>query len=172
MTFKHSASLLLLSLLLLSSCHNEANINSGQKPAREDIEGMNRYMVQKDRERIQSYNERKDLKMTETSTGLWFQIIHEGDGGFLAEGSSLKMEYECSLLDGTPCYSSQETGPKQIIVGSTPVEPGLNEGLRLLKYGSEAIFILPPYMAYGLPGDGKMIPPRSILVYKVHILQP
>lgn len=172
MTFKHSASLLLLSLLLLSSCRNDVKINSGQKPAREDIEGMNRYMVQKDRERIQSYNERKGLKMTETPTGLWFQIIRKGDGGILSEGSSLAMEYECSLLDGTLCYSSQEKGPKQIVLGRTPIEPGLNEGLRLLKYGSEAIFILPPYMAYGLPGDGKMIPPRSILVYKVHILQP
>jgi FKBP-type peptidyl-prolyl cis-trans isomerase len=172
MTFNHSAPLLLLSLLLLSSCHNDGINNAGQKPGREDIEGMNRYMVQKDRERIRSYSERKGLKMTETSTGLWFQIIREGDGANLAEGSSLTMEYECSLLDGTLCYTSREKGPRQIILGRTPVEPGLNEGLRLLKYGSEAIFILPPYMAYGLPGDGKMIPPRSILVYKVHILRP
>jgi len=48
----------------------------------------------------------------------------------------------------------------------------LNEGLRMLKQGAEATFILPPFMAFGLIGDGKKIPSRSILVYNVTILPP
>lgn len=51
------------------------------------------------------------------------------------------------------------------------MEPGLNEGLRMLKPGSEAIFIIPPFLAYGLIGDGKMIPSRAVIVYNVSILQ-
>lgn len=172
MIFKQS-SLFFLFLLIFSSCNNNGgDMSVRQRPGRNEIEGMNRYMVQKDRERILNYTERKGLKMNETPTGLWFQISREGEGETLKEGSNISMEYECSLLDGTLCYSSQSSGPKQITLGRTPIEPGLNEGLRLLKFGSEAYFILPPYMAFGLPGDGKMIPPRSILVYKVHILRP
>jgi FKBP-type peptidyl-prolyl cis-trans isomerase len=136
------------------------------------MEELNRYLILKDKERIQNYIERKGLQMIESPTGLWFQIIEEGEGRNLTDNSKISMEYDCSLLDGTECYSSEKTGPKELILGRSEMEPGLNEGLRILKPGAEAIFILPPYLAYGLPGDGKMIPPRSIIVYKVNILQP
>jgi len=79
------------------------------------------------------------------------------------------MHYECSLLDGTLCYDSSETGPKEVVLGRTDIEAGLNEGLRMLKRGGEALFILPPFLAYGLVGDGKKIPSRSIIVYKIKI---
>ena len=62
--------------------------------------------------------------------------------------------------------------PKELILGRSVMEPGLNEGLRLLKPGAEAIFIIPPYLAYGLIGDRKMIPSRAVIVYNVNILQP
>lgn len=135
------------------------------------MENLNRYLIQKDRERIQNYIERKGLSMKESSTGLWYGLINEGEGSYLRDNMKILMDYECYLLDGTECYSSKKTGPKEIFLGRSDIEPGLNEGLRLLKPGGNGIFILPPFLAYGLPGDGKMIPPRSIIVYKVFILQ-
>ena len=56
--------------------------------------------------------------------------------------------------------------------GRGEIETGLNEGLKLLKPGAEAIFIIPPFLAYGLVGDRKMIPSRAVIVYNVNILQP
>ena len=132
---------------------------------------LNRYFVQKDRERIQNYIERKNLNMTESPTGLWYQILKDGAGNFFTDKDKVILGYECSLLDGTKCYSSISLGPKEVIMGRSEIEPGLNEGLRMLKPGSEAIFILPPYLAYGLLGDGKKIPSRAIIVYNVNILQ-
>ena len=79
------------------------------------------------------------------------------------------MSYECSLLDGTKCYSSETLGPKEVVLGRSQLEPGLNEGLRLMRQGGSAIFILPPFLAYGFVGDGKKIPPRSIIVYSIKI---
>jgi FKBP-type peptidyl-prolyl cis-trans isomerase len=81
------------------------------------------------------------------------------------------MNYECSLLDGTRCYSSNDLGPKEVVLGHSEMEQGMNEGLRLLKPGAEAIFIIPPFLAYGLVGDRKMIPSRAVIVYNVNILQ-
>ena len=109
--------------------------------------------------------------MNQSPTGLWYQILKEGDGEYLTDNSRIIMKYDCSLLDGTPCYSSDNTGPKELVLGRSSMETGLNEGLRLLKPGAEAIFILPPFLAYGLPGDGKMIPPRAVIVYNVNILR-
>ena len=123
------------------------------QPGNNEMADLNRYMVRKDRERIQNYIERKNLRMTETQTGFWYQILKEGEGETFREKDKIILDYECSLLDGTRCYSSKELGPKELILGKSEIEAGLNEGLRLLKPGSEAIFIIPPFLAYGLIGD-------------------
>lgn len=133
---------------------------------------LNRYLVQKDRERIINYIERKNLRMVESPTGLWYAIVKEGRGKSFTDNDKVVMDYECSLLDGTRCYSSKELGPKELVLGKSEMEPGLYEGLRLLKPGTSAIFIIPPYLAYGLVGDRKLIPPGTIIVYNVNILQP
>jgi FKBP-type peptidyl-prolyl cis-trans isomerase FkpA len=132
---------------------------------------LNRYFIQKDKERIQNYIERKKLKMKETPTGLWYQIINEGSGLNFSDNDKLSFDYECSLLDGTKCYSSKELGPKEVILGRSDLEQGLNEGIKMLKPGAEAIFIIPPYLAYGLLGDRKNIPPRAVIVYNVYNLR-
>jgi FKBP-type peptidyl-prolyl cis-trans isomerase FkpA len=131
---------------------------------------LNKYMVQKDRERIANYIERKGLEMTESPSGLWYQIKSEGTGSYFKDNDRIVMEYECYLLDGTRCYSSRESGPKEVILGRSEIEAGLSQGLRMLKPGGEAIFILPPFMAYGLVGDGKRIPSRAVVVYNISVL--
>ena len=152
------------------SCRNGTEKKSAVlKPGDNEMADLNRYMVRKDRERIQSYIERKNLGMTETETGLWYQILITGEGETFSEKDKIIMDYECSLLDGTRCYSSNELGARELILGKSEIEAGLNEGLRLLRPGSEAIFIIPPFLAFGLIGDRKLIPPRAVLVYKVKV---
>lgn len=162
----------ILLIFLSFSCNNNSKKSiAGSKPGNNEMADLNRYFVQKDRERIQNYIERKNLKLTESPTGLWYQIIHAGKGDKFTENDKVLMDYDCSLLDGTKCYSSETLGPKEIILGKSEIEPGLNEGLRMLKPGAEAIFIIPPFLGYGLIGDRKMIPSRAVIVYKVNILQ-
>jgi len=163
--------LILLMLVAFSCSNNSEKPVTDSRPGKDEIADLNRYLVQKDKERIQNYINRKNLRMTESPTGLWYQINKEGTGEKLTDNSTFMMEYECMLLDGTKCYSSEKLGPKKIILGKTEIEPGLNEGLRTLKPGAEAIFILPPYLGYGLVGDQNRIPSRAIIVYYVNILQ-
>ena len=164
--------IVILSLIIsLVSCREKAtNRSFNPRPGKDEMVDLNRYLVQKDRERIKNYIERKSLNMYESPTGLWYQIKNEGTGKNFADNDKIVMNYECSLLDGTKCYSSKDLGPKEIILGRGEMVSGLNEGLRLLKPGAEAIFIIPPFMAYGLLGDRKMIPSRSVIVYTVNIL--
>jgi FKBP-type peptidyl-prolyl cis-trans isomerase FkpA len=162
--------LLLMSVVSCGQKHSDRSTIT--RRSKNDMADLNRYLIQKDRERIKNYIERKNLKMSESPTGLWFQIIRQGSGNSFSESDKVIMDYECSLLDGTKCYSSKELGPKEVTLGRSDMGPGLNEGLRLLKPGAEAIFIIPPFLAYGLVGDRKMIPPRAVIVYNVNILQP
>ncbi|MGQ9619726.1 MAG: FKBP-type peptidyl-prolyl cis-trans isomerase [Bacteroidales bacterium] len=164
-------SIIILGLFIIASCNNQVGDTiQKKKTGIKELEGVNSYLVQKDRERIQNYIERKSLVMKESPSGLWYCIINEGEGKFFGDNDRIIMEYNCSLLDGTKCYSSNDTGPKSIVLGKSIIEAGLLEGLKLLKPGGEALFIIPPYLAWGIPGDGKAIPSRAILVYEIKIL--
>jgi FKBP-type peptidyl-prolyl cis-trans isomerase len=166
--------ILLLVLFLLSglfSCRNNSERSVPvNKPGQDQMADLNRYFIQKDKERIQNYIVRKKLKMKESPTGLWYQVINEGSGENFSDNDKLSFDYDCSLLDGTKCYSSKELGPKEVVLGRSNLEQGLYEGIRMLKPGAEAIFIIPPYLGYGLLGDRKNIPPRAVIVYNVYNL--
>jgi len=161
----------IITVLFLSvSCgQDRSGARDPVKPGEKEMADLNRYLIQKDREVIESYIERKNLKMIESPAGLWYLIKNDGNGEYLKDNDRIVMNYKCSLLDGTVCYSSTDLGPKKIILGKTSLESGLNEGLRMLKPGSQALFILPPFLAFGLVGDGKKIPPRATIVYSVSI---
>jgi FKBP-type peptidyl-prolyl cis-trans isomerase len=161
----------LLLFIFIGSCNtnSQKSINP-RKPGKNEIADINMYFVQKDRERIQNYIERKNLQMKESETGLWYFIKKEGTGNFFKDNDKVRLDYECFLLDGTKCYSSKTLGSKEVILGQSEIEAGLNEGLHLLKPGSEAIFILPPFLAFGIVGDGKSIPSRSVVVYEIEVL--
>lgn len=161
----------LLSILFLSCRERTDRTASAYRPEKNDMIDVNRYIIQKDKERIQSYFERKGLTMTETSTGLWYCITRAGEGELFADNDRVIYNYQCHLLDGTLCYSSENQGPNDIRIGRSELPAGLNEGMKLLRPGSEAIFILPPFLAYGLIGDGRKIPPRSPLVYNIQVIR-
>ena len=74
------------------------------------------------------------------------------------------------MLDGTLCYSSKRNKPKEFLVGYGGVEAGLEMAVKLMHQGQYGKFILPPHLAHGLIGDNDKIPPRSIIVYDVHLL--
>ena len=154
-----------------SSCRSGSNQHRGdEKPDGHSLIEINRNIIAKDHELIISYCERKGIKAKETPTGLWYAETESGRGPLVKDGDIITFEYECSLLDGTVCYSSSVTGPKNTRVGYSTIESGLLEGLKLMNRGSEYMFIIPPYLAYGIPGDGNRIPGRSVIVYRIKIL--
>ena len=131
---------------------------------------VNKILVRKDQQIIKGYNERHELNMKESGTGLWFKVIGKGEGEAAAEGKTATINYKVSLLDGTECYNSAVDGVKTFTIGRGGVESGLEEGILMLNEGGKAKFIMPPHLAYGLPGDGDKIPPRAIIVYDVEVV--
>lgn len=163
--------ILALPALLFCSCHggNHSHDQTARKRGANMIE-TNRYIITKDRELIQSYCERKGIEAVETPTGLWYSVKERGSGPLIKDGDIITFEYECSLLDGTVCYSSKDAGPKTTRFGYSTMESGLLEGIKLMRKGAEYLFIIPPYLAYGVPGDGNRIPGRAVIVYRIKVL--
>ncbi|MBM3420011.1 MAG: peptidylprolyl isomerase [Bacteroidetes bacterium] len=159
-------------VISVSSCRSgerEERI-ADQLPSKAELEEVNRYLVRKDRERIENYIERKKLAMEMTRTGLWYGILDSGAGDTIKENDIVLIKSQCTLLDGTVVYTGEERGTTRIRIGRSSVESGLDEGLRMLRGGGKALFILPSYLGHGLLGDGNKIPSRAILVFEVSII--
>ncbi len=136
---------------------------------KEPMMNANRMLVRKDHEIIESYVKRRGWDMTLLESGLWYDIYKKTEKKMVENGDIITIQFEVSLLDGTLCYDSDSLGPKTFKAGYSDVEPGLQEGVLLLREGEKARFIMPPFLAHGLIGDEKKIPPRSIILYDVYV---
>jgi len=159
--------------LVCFSCHSERNKEPNKPKAnhQEELLRVNRYLVGKDADIIKGYLKRRDWIMNTTPTGLWYMIYQKGNGIAAENGKMASMKYKVWLLDGTLCYSSDKLGEKKFRIGKGGVEKGLEEGILLLHAGDKARFIMPPHLAHGLMGDEDKIPPRSIILYEVELVQ-
>lgn len=61
--------------------------------------------------------------------------------------------------------------PLQVILGTTPIIKGWNEGLLLLNEGSKAKLIIPSDLGYGAEGAGEDITPYSTLVFDLELVK-
>lgn len=168
-------SFILIILILTSiSCRQKPSPQPNQsQPSKSFDEQMieaNRALIKKDRQKIAGFVTRNGWNMTETDLGLWYEILEIGQGDSAREGMVANFNFTLSLLDGTVCYSSSTDGVKSFLIGKGNVEPGLEKGILYLKEGSKARFIMPPYLAHGLPGDGNKIPARATIIYEIELL--
>lgn len=132
---------------------------------------VNKFLVQKDIELIGSYAARHGWEMEVTGSGLFYEIYERCDGTRAENGMKVRIDYRLSLLDGTLCYSSEQDGAKEFLLGKSFEISGLELGVAMMREGEKARFIIPPHLAYGLLGDEKRIPARSIIVYEVELLE-
>ena len=161
-------------VIFLSACRQKETKHPSEKEYREQkelVNRANRYLVKQDKELIDSYMARRGWHMQTTESGLFYEIYEHGTGISALSGKYALMNYELSLLDGTPCYSSRESGSKKVLIGQSSDETGLIQGILMLHEGDKARFILPPHIAHGLLGDENRIPPHSVIVYEVELLK-
>jgi len=131
----------------------------------------NKYIRKRHRDHMIAFMQRASWDMTETPTGLWYMILEEGQGERIREDKLVRYSFETKLINGKLCYYADNNQPKSIVVGKGNIEAGLEEGLLLLKEGSKARFLIPPYLAHGNFGDREKIPGSAILIIEVDILE-
>lgn len=140
--------------------------------AKNKLAKINSVLVEQDRSLVENYIKRHNLDgVKESGTGLFYLIWGTSQGELIKTGNVVEYLYKITLLDGTLCYQSEKDSPKRFKVGMGGVESGLEQAVLLMKPGQKGKFILPPHLAYGLLGDEKMIPSRSIIVYDIEMLK-
>jgi len=109
--------------------------------------------------------------MTTTDSGLQYEILEEGSGSGAQEGEVAQIHFTGWLADGSPLGSSYDLGePIAFPVGNSVVMSGWDEAALLLAVGGKGRFIIPPDLAFGPQGDGRVIPPNATLYFEIELV--
>ena len=94
-----------------------------------------------------------------------------GDGQtFPQPGQKVVVQYTGSLLNGRVFDSSRNRGPFSFVLGIGQVIRGWDEGLRKMSLGEQATLTCSPDYAYGARGFPPIIPPNSVLVFDIELI--
>jgi FKBP-type peptidyl-prolyl cis-trans isomerase len=161
-----------LLLLLMFSCGQTQQEKNKVNPSdyEEELLEANRHVVKTETQHIEDFLRRYKWDMEESGSGLRYMIYHEGDGQRAQKGMVAAIDYTVKMITGDTVYSSDELGPLVFIIGNGEVISGLEEGILYMNVGDKAKFIIPSHLAYGLAGDGNLIPAKSTLIYDVELL--
>lgn len=156
------------------SCGEKKNYNNTipvmKDTITEPLINTNKKISANEKRDIENFVKRKGWPMIETGTGLQYSVYEQGNGRQVLSGDLVLVDFEISLLNGTICYSSEETGSEEFVVDHDHVESGLHEAMKYLHVGDKAKIIIPSHLAFGLAGDMDQIPPFSTIVYDLHVL--
>mgnify|MGYP006160203711 FL=1 len=165
--------LIIMVVMFWSACQQKGtqqNPVQNSQQLKENMMDANRIMHEHEEVDIENYIKRAGWEMTTSPTGLRYHVYEEGDGKVGEEGMVAIFNFETKLINGKVCYSSEENGTKQFLIGKPIVERGLDEAMQLLKVGDRAKLILPSHLAFGLVGDDNCVPRKAILIYDVQII--
>ncbi|WP_114783321.1 FKBP-type peptidyl-prolyl cis-trans isomerase [Botryobacter ruber] len=113
---------------------------------------------------------KKKAGVTETASGLQYEVLKEGNGPKPGPNDQVVVHYAGKLLNGEEFDSSYERG-EPVTLGVSGVIPGWTEALQLMPVGSKWRLYIPSELAYGEQGAGRDIPGGATLIFDVELLE-
>lgn len=111
---------------------------------------------------------RKQLDTTGSVEGVYYQILKEGTGDYVAVSDTVTVKYKGSLLKDGSIFDQTRDRPatfplKRLIKGWQLAVPKC-------KVGGTIRIIIPSGLAYTIRSRSKAIPPNSVLVFDIEVL--
>lgn len=113
-------------------------------------------------------NNRKRKEVTETPSGLQYEVLRQGEGPKPQATDVVKVHYHGTLVDGT-VFDSSVDRKTPVSFHLDGVIPGWTEGVLLMNKGSKYKFVIPYKLAYGEQGQGS-VGPCQTLIFEVELL--
>jgi len=83
-----------------------------------------------------------------TTSGLYYKNVTEGIGNNPVIGNTVKIKFVAEYLNGDLFDKTVGSNTFNFIVGNNTVIKGIEEGIKLMKKGETATFILPSHLGY------------------------
>ena len=107
--------------------------------------------------------------ITETPSGLQYEVIERGKGPTPAENAHIIIHQRCWLLNGHVIEDTyRENKPSEASV--MELIDGYREGIMLMNKGSRYKFYIPSELGWGKKGTGNKIPPNALLIFDVRLI--
>lgn len=105
-----------------------------------------------------------------TESGLQYEVITMGTGPKPTADDQVRVHYAGTMIDGQEFDSSYKRG-EPAVFGVGQVISGWVEAIQLMPTGSKWKLFIPSDLAYGPSGGpGGSIPPNSVLIFDVELL--
>jgi FKBP-type peptidyl-prolyl cis-trans isomerase FklB len=111
---------------------------------------------------------KEGIKQLEES-GVYYEVLTEGNGQIPADTSFVKVKYEGTLIDGT-VFDGNMDQEKPMTFRCNQVIPGWTLALTHMPAGSKWKVYIPQEMAYGEREAGAVIKPYSTLVFIIDLV--
>jgi len=156
--------------ILLISCNKQAPQLPSNKGEVVDsnvvaLLEINKELTNKEDSILKHFVEITNKDFKKQDIGFWYLIEQPTDGSLLKDQELCKFSSKIISLDGKVL----EEEVKQAVIGKKQLVTGLEEGLKLLRKGEKATFIIPWYLAYGMKGNEPLIPPYTSLVCEIEL---
>lgn len=107
-----------------------------------------------------------------TVSGLRYVDVVVGKGTVAAAGTTVTFHYSSALTNGRPAGSSRTGNLGKPLSFRVPgqVLPALNEAVLGMRPGGRRKLVVPPALAFGEHGAGKVVPPNATLILEIEML--
>jgi FKBP-type peptidyl-prolyl cis-trans isomerase FklB len=102
-------------------------------------------------------------------SGLQYQVVKTGTGAKAKDDATVTANYRGTLIDGTEFDASAAGKPATFKVAG--LIPGWREALKLMPAGSKWQLFIPPALAYGDRGAGRLIGPNQALRFELELVE-
>jgi len=109
----------------------------------------------------------KEENVKKTGTGLFYQLVSEGTGKFPTPDSTVSVEFEATLIDGT-VFETTEGREGPIPITLINMVPGVREGLQYVREGGIIKLWVPASLGFGSE-ERSGIPADSALLFEFTI---
>lgn len=158
-------------LLLFLSCSETPEEPKRVQWSKESSTKLNKELTEQEKIDIDLYKDRvRGGDFQETGSGLNIWVKKEGEGEVAQVNQFVQVSYKISLLDGTLCYQTKADEYQEFRVDKSEVETGIQEAIKMLNKGAQAMLVIPSHLAHGLTGDSDQIPPLTPIVVELEVL--
>jgi FKBP-type peptidyl-prolyl cis-trans isomerase len=122
----------------------------------------------KDNELIQDYIKKTNWKPTGSKDGVYYEILKEGSGANVKVTDTVTVNYKGSLLSDGSIFDQTKDKPATFPLNR--LIKGWQIGVPMCKVGGTVRIVIPSAMAYTIRSRSKLIPPNSVLVFDIEVV--